>query len=204
MQGLLEGYRQFRDQNWPSYRRLFENLADFGQSPRALVIGCSDSRVDPQMIFGAKPGEIFVIRNVANLVPPYAPDANYHGTSAAIEFAVRVLKVPLIVVMGHGGCGGVRALLDGLPNLDSEFLSTWVSIARDAGKEVQDLHLDGEERQRAGEEACIRLSLDRLRSFPWVAEAVEAGTLELHGSHFDVRTGMLYVLGEDGTFAPVS
>src|SRR3954466_8889066 len=116
MQTLIDGYRRFRADAWPERRRLFETLAVEGQNPRALVIACADSRVDPAMIFDAAPGELFIVRNVANLVPPYAPDAAYHGTSAAIEFAVCLLEVQEIVVLGHANCGGVRALLEGVPD----------------------------------------------------------------------------------------
>ena len=115
MDRLLNGYRRFRRDRWPERRQQFETLADTGQRPRALVVSCADSRVDPGMIFDAGPGELFVVRNVANLVPPFAPDKAYHGTSAALEFAVRILEVPDILVMGHAMCGGVRALLEGAP-----------------------------------------------------------------------------------------
>src|SRR5665213_1278838 len=113
METLLAGYRRFRARGWPEQRRLFESLAENGQRPKALVVACVDSRVDPAMIFDAAPGELLTVRNVANLVPPYAPDAAYHGTSAALEFGVRVLEVPRILVLGHGLCGGVQALLEG-------------------------------------------------------------------------------------------
>ncbi|MFC7540562.1 carbonic anhydrase [Siccirubricoccus deserti] len=115
MDALIDGYRRFRAETWPQQRARFEALAAEGQSPQTMVIACSDSRVDPQMIFSAAPGELFVVRNVANLVPPYMPDAAFHGTSAALEFAVRVLRVRQVVVLGHAQCGGVRALLEGAP-----------------------------------------------------------------------------------------
>ena len=132
MQALIDGYRRFRANAWLERRRLFETLAVEGQAPRALVIACADSRVDPAMIFDAAPGELFIVRNVANLVPPYAPDAAYHGTSAAIEFAVCVLEVPDIVVLGHANCGGVRALLEGVPDGARDFVGPWISIAIEA------------------------------------------------------------------------
>ena len=115
MQNLLAGYQRFRANGWPEKRREFELLAEHGQSPRAMVVACIDSRVDPAMIFDAAPGEMLTVRNVASLVPPYAPDASYHGTSAALEFGVRVLGVRELIVLGHGLCGGVKALLDGTP-----------------------------------------------------------------------------------------
>ena len=148
MQALLEGYRRFRTGTWPERRRLFERLADHGQSPRALVICCSDSRVDPTMIFDASPGELFTVRNVANLVPPYQPDANYHGTSAGIEFAVRSLRVCDIVVLGHGMCGGITALIHGVPPELTDFVGVWMNLAARAR---QRLACDSPDPQRACE-----------------------------------------------------
>ena len=132
MQELLAGYRRFREEIWPREQARFEALAAVGQSPKTMVIACSDSRVDPQMIFAAAPGDMFVVRNVANLVPPYMPDAAFHGTSAALEFAVRVLRVERVVVLGHAQCGGVRALLEGAPPAAQDFVAGWMSIARAA------------------------------------------------------------------------
>ena len=129
MQRLIDGYRRFRDDNWPERRRLMQTLALEGQSPIALVIACADSRADPAMIFDAAPGELFVVRNVANLVPPFAPDAAYHGTSAALEFGVRVLQIPELIVLGHANCGGIRALMHGTPDTASDFVAPWISIA---------------------------------------------------------------------------
>jgi carbonic anhydrase len=201
MERLIAGYRRFRAETWPRERAHFEALAALGQRPRAMVIACSDSRVDPQMVFGAGPGELFVVRNVANLVPPYAPDAAYHGTSAALEFGVRVLRVPELVVMGHALCGGVRALLEGAPAEAMDFVAPWMRIARPAL-----LACDAaapEDRQEACEQETVRLSLANLRTFPWVREAVEAGQLRLHGCHFGVATGRLTRLDAEGRFAPV-
>src|SRR5690242_14497051 len=132
MKDLLEGYRRFRAKNWPEQREVFESLARDGQAPRALVVGCVDSRVDPALIVDAAPGEVLTVRNVANLVPPYAPDAAYHGTSAALEFGVRVLEVEVLVVLGHGSCGGIKALLEGAPSQALEFVAPWMSIADSA------------------------------------------------------------------------
>jgi carbonic anhydrase len=132
MDRLIEGYRRFRSTQWPERRASFEALAQQGQSPRAMVIACSDSRVDPAMIFAAGPGELFVIRNVANLVPPYGPDAEPHATSAALEFAIRVLQVPDVIVMGHAMCGGISALLQGSPHPVGDFLGPWMRIAEPA------------------------------------------------------------------------
>ena len=199
MQALLEGYRRFRTGTWPERRRLFERLADHGQSPRALVICCSDSRVDPTMIFDASPGELFTVRNVANLVPPYQPDANYHGTSAAIEFAVRSLRVCDIVVMGHGMCGGITALIHGVPPEFTDFVGVWMNLAARAR---QRLACDSPDPQRACELETVRISLENLMTFPWIADQVQDGSLRLHGAHFDIRFGVLNILGSDGEFAP--
>jgi carbonic anhydrase len=197
---LLAGYRRFRDAAWPERRRLFEVLAEQGQQPRAMVVACADSRVDPGMIFDAGPGELFIVRNIAALVPPYAPDGNYHGTSAALEFGVRVLAVRDLVVLGHGLCGGVRGLLHGLPDNAQDFVASWIAIASPV--RARALACDSPEAQQLqGEHEVVKLSLANLRRFPWIAEREAAGHLTLHGAHFDVRTGELSVLGNDGRFA---
>lgn len=201
MDALIEGYRRFRAETWPEARARFQELAAKGQSPRAMVIACSDSRVDPQMIFSAGPGELFVLRNVANLVPPYMPDATFHGTSAAVEFAVRVLQVERIVVMGHALCGGIRALLQGAPPEAQDFVAGWMTIA-DRARTVA-LRCDTPEaQQEACEHEAVRVSLANLMTFPWVAEAVKAGRLTLHGAHFGVATGRLVLLDADGGLRP--
>jgi carbonic anhydrase len=197
MQRLIDGYRRFRAETWPRERGRFEALAEHGQRPRAMVITCADSRVDPQMIFGAAPGELFVVRNVANLVPPYAPDAAYHGTSAALEFGVRVLAVRDLVVLGHALCGGVRVLLEGTPAEAADFVGPWMRIAR-AARERTLACAPAEARQEACEHEVVRLSLANLLTFPWVAEAVTAGRLHLNGMHFDIRSGVLAVLDGNG------
>jgi carbonic anhydrase len=199
---LLEGYRRFRGAEWPERRRLFEALAEQGQQPRAMVIACADSRVDPGMIFDAGPGELFIVRNIAALVPPYGPDGAHHGTSAAVEFGVRVLEVRDLVVLGHGLCGGVRGLLHGLPDSAQDFVASWVALAAP----VRPLALacdSPEQQQLRGEHEVVKLSLTNLRRFPWIAEREAAGHLTLHGAHFDVRTGLLTLLADDGRFAAV-
>ncbi|MDB5370222.1 MAG: Carbonic anhydrase [Roseomonas sp.] len=196
---FFAGYRQFRATVWPERRKLFETLARDGQQPRALVICCSDSRVDPAMVFGAAPGELFTIRNVANLVPAYGPDGAHHGTSAALEFAVRVLQVPRIIVLGHAMCGGVHALLHGFPSAN-DFVVPWMHIATEA--RTRALACDPVDPQKACEEETVKLSLRNLRTFPWVAERVAEGRLGLHGGSFDIRTGLLTMLGDDGNFHP--
>jgi len=203
VKSLLAGYQRFRAVGWPAQRRLFESLAKNGQSPKALVLACVDSRIDPAMIFDAAPGEILTVRNVANLVPPYAPDAAYHGTSAALEFGVRVLEVTQLIVLGHGLCGGVRALLDGGTANGQEFIAPWMSIA-----EAARLHtlrsVPPAEQQHFCEYEVVKISLANLMTFPWIADPVAAGRLSLHGAWFDVHSGVLMVLQPDGSFgAPV-
>ena len=190
---LLDGYHRFREDTWPQQRTLFEQLAAQGQKPHTLVIACSDSRVDPQMIFSAGPGELFVVRNVANLVPPYMPDEAFHGTSAAVEFAVRVLGVGRIVVMGHALCGGIRALIAGEAGPALDFVAGWIGIAARARQAALACD-DPEAAQEAAEREAIRISIANLLTFPWVAEAVAAGRLRLRGAHFGVATGRLLVM----------
>jgi len=201
MDALIEGYRRFRAGTWPAERERFEELSRFGQKPRALVIACSDSRTDPQMVFNAAPGELFVIRNVANIAPPYGPDEHPHGVSSAIEFAVRALKVRDIVVMGHAMCGGIQALLNGAPAEVSDFVGQWVRIAEPA--RVHALQAPPERRQEACEHESVRLSLRNLMTFPWIKGPVEAAELKLHGCYFDIRSGVLERLGDDGHFRPI-
>ncbi|TCT07563.1 carbonic anhydrase [Aquabacter spiritensis] len=203
MDELIDGYRRFRELAWPDHKALFERLAARGQTPHTFVVACSDSRVDPQMIFNSGPGELFVARNVANLVPPYQPDSRYHGTSAALEFAVRVLKVRKIVVMGHAQCGGVHALLQGAPPGAQDFVAHWIEIAEEARRQTLASDLPSEERQRFCELCCVRLSLGNLATFPWVAERVATGELSLNGAYFGVATGRLEVMDEDGEFRAV-
>ena len=199
MQRLIEGYRRFRAGQWPERRATFEALAHHGQSPPAAVIACSDSRVDPAMIFSAAPGDLFVVRNVANLVPAYAPDQRAHATSAAIEFAVRGLEVSDLVVMGHAMCGGIRALLEGAPHPVGDFLGPWMEIAEPAKRKA--LACEPAERQAACEREAVKLSLENLSTFPWIAERMAGGRLQLHGAIFDIRSGVLSILQADGGFA---
>jgi carbonic anhydrase len=201
MENLLAGYRRFRATGWPEQRRVFESLARDGQAPRALVVGCVDSRVDPARIFDTAPGEVLTVRNVANLVPPYAPDSTYHGTSAALEFGVRVLEVPDIIVLGHGLCGGVKALLDGDPDHELEFVKPWMSMAEPAREKALKC-VGAEAQQLSCEHEVIKISLANLMTFPWVAERVTAGKLSLHGAWFDIRIGTLMLLQPNGAFEP--
>ena len=201
MDELIAGYRRFRSGTWPVERTRFEALSRLGQRPRALVIACSDSRTDPQMVFDAHPGELFVIRNVANIAPPYGPDDKPHGVSSAIEFAVRTLRVRDIVVMGHAMCGGIQALLNGAPAEASDFVGPWVRIAAPA--RARAMAAPPDQRQSVCEHESVRLSLENLMTFPWIRDAVEAGHTTLHGCYFDIRSGVLECLGEDGIFRPI-
>lgn len=199
---LLTGYQRFREERWPEARAEYEALAK-GQKPHTLVIACSDSRADPALIFDAAPGQLFVVRNVANLVPPYEPDGRLHGVSAALEFAVKVLKVERIVVMGHAYCGGVHAMLKGAPDDCRDFVAPWVGQAAPRVRRfVEDFPAD--QAERVAEEAVVRLSIDNLRSFPWVAQREAAGDLALTGLHFGIYDGVLRVLAGPGRFEPLA
>jgi carbonic anhydrase len=203
MDELIAGYRRFRTAGWPERRQIFESLADTGQSPSTLVVACVDSRVDPGVIFDTGPGQLLTVRNVANLVPPYAPDVAYHGTSAALEFGVRVLEVSHLVVLGHGQCGGVGALLRGAPAIAADFVAQWMSIAEPA--RVSAMRCDSvEARQQCCEYEVVKVSLANLLTFPWIAERVASGKLKLHGAWFAIRTGELMLLGDDGNFTVAS
>lgn len=194
---LLNGYRNFMSGRYADERERYRTLAELGQSPSTLVIACSDSRSAPEIIFDAGPGELFVIRNVANMVPPYEPDSNFHATSAALEFAVLSLKVSDIVVMGHGRCGGIRAALD--PNAEplspGDFIGRWMALLKPAAEQIQSNDIMTQtERQTALERISIRNSLDNLRSFPEIRAREEEGKLSLHGARFDISTGELWVM----------
>ena len=205
---LIDGYRRFREDGWKRERERWSELAE-GQRPRVMVIACSDSRVDPTQIFDVKPGEIFVVRNVANLSPPFETEPGHHGVSAALEFAVTQLEVEEIVVMGHGSCGGCAAALTGQFD-DAEhgaghFISEWVELLREARDKVRLLYpgLDDEAYLHMEWEA-VKVSLANLRTFPWIAEREKDRQLTLHGAHFSIAEGRLYVLDEaEGNFHPV-
>jgi carbonic anhydrase len=201
MDRLIDGYRRFRTDSWFMQRARWEKLAR-AQSPETLVIACSDSRVSPQMVFDAAPGELFVIRNLGALVPPFAPDGGKHGVSAALEFGVRLLKVKQIVVVGHAMCGGIRALIDGAPKEARDFVEPWMAIAEPALWRTPQ-PADPAALHDAYEMEVIKLSLNNLRTFPWIAEREREGRLTLHGMRFDIRTGALWRLGNTGKFIPV-
>jgi carbonic anhydrase len=201
-EALLSGYKRFRDGHWAAAKAQYEALAADGQKPHTLVVACSDSRADPAVIFDTAPGQLFVIRNVANLVPPYEPDGQLHGVSAALEFGVKVLKVKRIVVMGHALCGGVDAMLTGAPGNCQDFVAPWVAQGTDTVRRATE-SVDPAEAQRVAEEAVVRLSLDNLRTFPWIAEREAAGDLELSGLHFGIADGVLRALTDKPRFEPL-
>jgi carbonic anhydrase len=196
---LLRGYTNFRDQRLPQESSRYKVLAETGQRPRTMIIGCSDSRAAPETIFDAAPGELFVVRNVAALVPPFTPDGEHHGTSAAIEFGVLSLKVRDLVIMGHGRCGGITGYLadrDAPPDLQArtDFVGKWISLLKPAEALICDDPAETADRQRAMEFASIRQTIENLRTFPWIRSLEEIGELELHGAWFDISTAELYLL----------
>ncbi len=197
---LLTGYRSFMSGKFAEETARYRSLAREGQAPETMVIACCDSRSAPETIFGSGPGELFVVRNVANLVPPYAPDGEFHSTSAALEFAVQSLKVKNIVVMGHGRCGGIRAALnpDQQPLSPGDFIGKWMSLVNPATQAVQgNTMMTASERQTALERISIRFSIANLRSFPCVKILEGKGRLSLHGAWFDISTGELWVMNRD-------
>lgn len=202
---LTEGYRAFLDDRFPRERSRFEVLADKGQSPEVMIVGCCDSRVSPEVIFDASPGELFVVRNVANLVPPHETGGQYHGTSAALEFAVQALRVKHIVVLGHARCSGVKASADDVAPLSpGDFIGRWVSLIKPAIERLGPQEASLDDYLERLELASVENSLKNLMTFPCVRILTERGKLHLHGAYFDVATGVLRVRDpEDGAFKPV-
>lgn len=205
--GLLDGYRRFRDVQVAPERARWRELAE-GQSPEAVIIACCDSRADPATIFDTNPGQIFVVRNVANLVPPYEPGGGRHGVSAALEFAVIQLEIPRIVIMGHERCGGIQASLTGqfanAAHGEGGFIAQWMELLEVPRARIAAKHGEGADAAQLLEEAGIRQSLANLRTFPFVAEREAAGKLSLHGCHFSIFKGQLFLLDEaEETFHPV-
>ncbi|MES2989156.1 MAG: carbonic anhydrase [Pseudomonadota bacterium] len=202
---LLDGYQRFRLSEYRRHRERWTELSE-GQSPKVMVIACSDSRVDPAQIFDTSPGEIFVVRNIANLVPPFENDNGRHGVSAALEFAVRVLEVSEIVVLGHGACGGVHAALSqkfhGAPNGAGGFIGHWVDMLDEARERVIAEYGDGPEAIHALELETVRVSIANIRTFPCIPEHEASGRLKLVGAYFAIADGVLHVMGDEGTFAP--
>ena len=205
---LIDGYRRFRYKGWARERERWADMAE-GQSPQVMILSCADSRVDPAQIFDARPGEMFVVRNIAALAPPYETSRGFHGVSAALEFAVSQLEVGEILVMGHGLCGGCAAALTGQfdetePG-EGHFIADWVRMLDHASEKVRSGHpeLDAAAFTEMEREA-VKVSLANLRTFPWIAEREAAGRLKLHGAHFAIAEGRLYMLDEaEGDFRPV-
>jgi carbonic anhydrase len=199
---LVEGYKRFRQDAYVQQKARFDALASDGQAPPIMIISCCDSRVDPATVFDTVPGQVFALRNVANLVPPYETGGGLHGVSAAIEFGCLGLEVRHIVVLGHAQCGGIKASLEGgdlgLPG--RSFVDDWVDIISEARDRV--VASDAADHQKELELEAIRVSLQNLRSFPFIAEREAAGVLKLHGAYFGIADGLLYVLDEaSGAFS---
>lgn len=194
---LIEGFLRFRERTLAKDNAQFQDLVQYGQTPSTLVVACCDSRVDPALILDCAPGDLFVIRNVANLVPPLENQGQYHGTSAALEFGVCNLGVQHIIVLGHAHCGGIHALLEGGAVKDDSFIAGWMGMATEAREYVEQefAAADSEVRHRACEQKSILVSLQNLTTFPWIRERVEQGKLTLHGWYFDIEHGEL--LGYD-------
>ncbi len=207
LEQMIEGYHRFRETGWKRERERWSDLAE-GQSPKVMVLACSDSRVEPALIFDANPGEMFVVRNVANLAPPFETTHGYHGVSAALEFAVTQLEVEEVLVLGHGSCGGCAAALSGqfddADHGEGHFIAAWVDILKDARAKVRSSHAElRPDAFLAMEREAVKVSLDNLRTFPWVSEREQAGSLTLHGGHFSISEGLLYLLDEaEGEFRP--
>lgn len=204
---LIDGYRNFRKNSWSVQRERWSQLAE-GQSPQVMVIACSDSRADPMQIFDAAPGEIFVVRNVAAMVPPFETSPGHHGVSAALEFAIQFLKVREVVVMGHGFCGGCKAALTqdlhGTEPGSGGFIANWIGMLDEVREPIAaKLGTDGREAERAMEHAAVKVSLANLRTFPCVQEKEGNGSLRLYGAFFAISDGVLHLLDErTGAFEP--
>jgi len=204
---LLQGYHRFREHGWKPERERWATLRE-GQEPRVMVIACADSRVDPAHIFDVRPGEIFVVRNVAALVPPFETTPGHHGVSAALEFAVQVLKVREIVVMGHGMCGGCKAALTqelhGTEPGKGGFIADWIEMLDKVREPIaREFGTEGRAAERAMEQAAVKVSLENLRTFPCVREKEKRGDLTLRGAFFAISDGALHLLDEaTGTFTP--
>lgn len=204
---FIAGFKRFQENYFGGDQELYGRLRE-GQSPGAMVIACSDSRVDPAILMDCEPGDLFVVRNVANLVPPYEIGGGLHGVSAALEFGVRTLEVEHLIILGHSSCGGIHALMHGMPQGERpEFIANWVNISARARERVLDALPDGAPQQQshACEEASILVSLENLLTFPWIKERVQQGKLNLHGWHFDLKTGKVMAYNpERGHFEPLT
>jgi carbonic anhydrase len=200
IEDLIKGYHKFKENYFDGTSSTFENLVRLGQQPKILMIACSDSRVDPAIITNCEPGDLFVIRNVANLVPPYQADDSLHGTSAALEFAICNLKVHHVIVFGHSQCAGIQALLDHAmtPYPHYSFITKWMELAQPACDQTYKLHADASvevQNHFCGKYAIIN-SLKNLMTFPWIAANVQMNNLVIHGWFFDLSTGIINVYNE--------
>lgn len=197
---LIDRYRRFKYRHFTTNQDHYEALASDGQRPNIMLVSCCDSRVDPETIFSAMPGELFVVRNVANLVPPYETTGKYHGVSAALEFAALNLRVQHIVVMGHSGCGGIRACLDhaAAKQTDAQFISNWMSMLDEARGRVLEAHATEPPSVIAAalEREAVSQSLINLRTFPCIQSLEGKGRVALHGCYFDIASGTLYMLNQ--------
>ncbi len=208
LSSLIDGYRRFRETEWARERDRWNELAE-GQSPKIMILSCADSRVDPAQIFDARPGEIFVVRNIAALAPPFEMAPGHHGVSAALEFAVTQIEVGEILVMGHGFCGGCAAALTGqfddADHGEGHFIAAWVEMLDGAREKVRSKHQELDRQAfLAMELEAVKVSMANLRTFPWIAERESDGRLKLHGGHFAIDEGRLYMLDEaEGEFRPV-
>ena len=204
---LIDRFKSWKRVKFEDSKAWYARLMEDGQRPRTMLISCCDSRLDTVAMFGAEPGDLFVVRNVANLVPPYAPDQDHHGTSAAVEYAVTALHVAHILIVGHSKCGGVQACHDmcsgAAPELDesTSFIGRWMDILRPGYERVKDKHWDRDEALRELEHEAVRTSLMNLASFPFVKDALDAGRLTIHGAWIDIANGQMHTLGDDGAFA---
>jgi carbonic anhydrase len=198
---LIEGLKRFRAEQFPRFREHYARLVAEGQKPGALFIGCCDSRVVPDMLMGTRPGELFIVRNVGNFIPPFEPDYGYHGTSAAIEYSVLQLGVSDIIVCGHSHCGAIRALYDA-PNEATPHINRWLELGHEARVEDESM---SEDLLRRTEQRSVALQLSRLMTYPMVTERVEQGRLVLHGWHYIIEQGAVLALDvEHGEFLPLN
>ncbi|MFQ5937976.1 MAG: carbonic anhydrase [Acidiferrobacterales bacterium] len=194
---LTTGFRAFRDGRFQQQRATYETLVDQGQNPNVAVVACSDSRVDPAIVLQADPGDLFIVRNVANLVPPFEREGNYHGTSAALEYAVEHLEVGHLIVLGHAHCGGIRSLFEkqAQNSEGNQFVPRWMSLVQSAYLRVEGTIPDApeEERARICEQSAVLVSLENLMTFPSISQRVADGRLRLHGWYIDIRSCTLRI-----------
>lgn len=202
---LIRGYKSFRAGDYAEQKALYEKLGKHGQHPKIMLIACADSRVDPTDIFDAYPGEMFVVRNVANIVPPVDPTGGYHGTSASIEYAVNEIGVESIVVMGHESCGGIQGCLQGMgENPEKGYVNKWLSLINDVRKNVMARNVPEEELQFEMELENVRQSIRNLMTFDFIKKAVAEDRLKLQGAYFSIIRARLMLSDEEGNFEEVA